>query len=231
MQTINLPSSLNGSHLRTYEKIFQHPSSHNLAWRDVLALFSHLGEVAVEPNGHLKVTLNKHILILPAPTTKEVAEVDELVKLRRFLTESAPALPEFNQPLNHILVVIDHHRARLFRTEMNGSIPQLILPHQPDDYFRQAHEDRNFFSGKGKPAPISFFEPVAKALKNVGHILIFGTGTGTSSEMDQFTIWLKKHHADLARRIVGAIVIDEQHLTEPQLLARVRALYSAHNIS
>jgi hypothetical protein len=212
--------------LRTYEKIFQHPASHNLAWRDVLALFSHLGEVAVEPNGHLKVTRNKHILILPAPTTKEVSEVDELVKLRHFLAESETAVPESNQPLAHILVVIDHQKARLFRTEMIGAVPQLILPHQPDEYFRQAHEDRNFFSGKEKPAPNGFFEPVAKALKNVGKILIFGTGTGTSSEMDQFTVWLKKHHAELSRRIVGTIVVDEQHLTESQLLAKAREFYA-----
>ncbi|HTB63791.1 MAG TPA: hypothetical protein VK737_09400 [Opitutales bacterium] len=229
MQTINPPSSLNGSHLRTYEKIFQHPTSHNLAWRDVLSLLSHVGEVVEEPNGHLKVTRNQHLLILPVPTTKEVAEVDELAKLRRFLSESETVLPESSQPLVHILVVIDHHQARLFRTEMNGAVPQLIQPHQPNEFFRQAHEDRNFFSGKEKSAPNGFFEPVAKALKDVGQILIFGTGTGTSSEMEQFTVWLKKHHAELARRVVGTVVVDEQHLTEPQLLEKARAFYSTHN--
>jgi hypothetical protein len=36
---MNTPNSLTGSHLRTYERIFQHPISHNLEWRDVHALF------------------------------------------------------------------------------------------------------------------------------------------------------------------------------------------------
>jgi hypothetical protein len=227
METISPPVSLTGSHLRTYEKIFQHSVSHNLAWRDVLALFSHLGEVAVEPNGHLKVTRNGHVLILPPPHTKDVDEVENLMKLRHFLSQLENGSPQPNQPVAHMLVVIDHHKARLFRTEMHGAVPQLILPHQPDEYFRQAHEDRDFFSGKEKAAPNSFFEPVAKALQNAGNILIFGTGTGSSSEMDQFTSWLKKHHPDLAARIIGTQVVDEHHLTEPQLLAKAREFYRA----
>jgi hypothetical protein len=227
---MNVPPTLHGSHLRTYEKIFQHPVSHNLAWHDVLSLFRHLGNVDVELNGHLKVTRNGHVLILPSSRTKDVAEVDELMKLRHFLeqSETAPASPA--QPIGDMLVVIDHHQARLFRTEMRGALPQVIAPHEPDDGFRQAHPARDFSSGKEKPAPNSFFEPVAKALKGAGKILIFGTGTGTSSEMDQFTTWLIKHHADLAQRITGTVTIDESHLTEAQILAKAREFYATPQI-
>jgi hypothetical protein len=223
---MSLPPLLHGSHLRTYEKIFQHPVSHNLAWHDVFSLFRHLGDVSVELNGHLKVTRNGHVLILPSSRTKDVAEVEELMKLRHFLEKSDEMSAGSNPPMTHLLVVIDHHQARLFRTEMHGVVPLVIHPHTPDDYFRQAHDARDFSSGKEKPAPNSFFEPVAKAMKDAGKILIFGAGTGTSSEMEQFTTWLKKHHADLAQRITGTLTIDESHLTEAQLLAKAREFYA-----
>ena len=109
---------------------------------------------------------------------------------------------------------------------MHGSLPLQILPHEPDDYFRHAHNSRDFTRGREKPDPNSFFEPVAKALQAPGQILIFGSGTGTSSEMDQFIAWLKLHHPELAARIIGSLVVDEHHLTADQLLAKAREFYA-----
>ncbi len=226
MESISPPPALKGSHLRTYEKIFQHPASHNLAWRDALALFTHLGKVVVEPNGNLKIARHRHILILPPPRTKDVTSVDELMKLRRFLEVSEITGPASTTPVPQMLVVIDHHIARLFRLEMAKAIPQVILPHEPYEFFRQAHDARDFFSGKEKPPQNSFFEPVAEALKSATQILLFGTGTGASCEMEQFATWLKKHYAEVAQRIIGAVTVDEHHLTEAQLLAKARDFFA-----
>jgi hypothetical protein len=223
---MNSTAPLTGSHLRTYQTIFQHPASHNLDWRHVRALFDHLAEVVEQPNGNLKVTRNGQILVLPPPRTKDVTETDELMALRHFLERSEKAPPETNGKEAHWLLVIDHHDARLFRSEMHGAIPQQILPHEPDDYFRHAHHSKDFSRGQEKPDPNNFFEPVAKALQATGQILIFGTGTGTSSEMDQFIAWLKPNHPELARRIIGSLVVDEHHLTDGQLLAKAREFYA-----
>ena len=219
---MNSPAPLTGSHLRTYNTIFQHPVSHNLDWHAVRALLTELGQIAEEPNGNLKVTRNGHVLVLPPPRTKDVAETDELVALRRFLEQSETISPETNDNEAHWLVVIDHHEARIFRSEISGTIPQQILPHEPDDFFRHAPNSMYFSRGREKPDANSFFEPVAKALQAPGPILIFGSGTGTSSEMNQFIAWLKVHHAKLAQRIIGSLVVDEHHLTENQLLAKAR---------
>jgi len=228
MKTINPPFSLNGSHLRTFEKIFTHPASHNLAWRDVLAMFTHLGAVVEDRENRLRITLHGHILSLLEPRTKEVGSIEELVKLRHLLEMAeTSALAPF-RTVDHLLVVIDRHRARLFSAEMNDTAPQVILPYEPEEYFRHLHDGRDFFSGKEKTAPGSFFEPVAKAIKNARKILLFGVGTGTSCEMDQFVLWLKKHHADLAGRISGTLAIDEHHLTEGQILAKAREFYGHH---
>ena len=219
-------ASLTGSQLRTYKTIFQHPVSHNLEWRHVRALLATLGDIAEEPNGNLKVTRNGQILVLHPPRTKDVAETDELMALRHFLERSETMSPEAKMSETHWLVVIDHHEARIFRSEMHGAIPQQILPHEPDDYFRHAHNSKDFSRGEEKPDPNSFFEPVAKALQAPGRILIFGTGTGTSSEMEQFIAWLKVHHPEVAKRIIGRLVVDEHHLSGDQLLAKAREFYA-----
>jgi len=221
------PASLTGSQLRTYNTIFQHPVSHNLEWRHVRTLLATLGEITEEPNGNSKVARNGHVLVLHPPRTKDVAETDELMALRHFLEQSEPTPPGTDASETHWLVVIDHREARIFRTEMHGAIPQEILPHEPDDYFRHAHNSKDFSRGQEKPDPNSFFGPVAKALQAPGRILVFGTGTGTSSEMEQFIAWAKLHRPELAQRIIGCLVVDEHHLSLDQLLAKARDFYAS----
>ncbi len=223
---MNSIASLTGSHLRTYNTIFQHPVSHNLGWDDVHALFRQLGQVKEEPNGSLTVTRNGQVLVLHLPRTKDVAETDELMALRHFLERSEPTLPAANGKEAHWLVLIDHREARIYRSVEPGAVPQQIRPHAPEDFFRHAHNSKDFSRGKEKPAPNSFFEPVGKALQAAGQILIFGSGTGTSNEMDQFMAWLKLHHPEVAKRIIGAMVVDEHHLTAAQLLAKAREFYA-----
>jgi hypothetical protein len=224
---MNTTASLTGSHRRTYATIFQHPISHNLEWRSVVSLLGCLGEIAEESNGNLRVTRNGHTLVLHPPRTKDVSESHEVMSVRHFLEQSeAPAAAPAGKE-THWLLVIDHHDARIFRSEVHGALPVKILPHEPDDHFRHAHHSRDFSRGEEKPDPNSFFEPVARALQPAGPLLIFGTGTGMSSEMDQFVKWLELHHPEQAGWILGSIVIDEHHLTEEQLLAKAREFYAA----
>jgi hypothetical protein len=217
---------LTGSHLRTYDRIFQHPLSHNLEWRDVHALFGKLGDIAEEPNGNFKVTRNGQNLILHPTRAKDV-ETEEIMTIRHFLKGSETPVAEAGEKETHWLVVIDHHEARLFRCEMDDAIPQRILPHKPDEFFRHAKDSKETSRGQEKPDPNTYFGLVAKALESPGRILVFGTGTGTSSEMEQFLVWSRQHHPELAKRIIGSHVIDEHHLTEGQLLAKAREVYAA----
>ncbi len=228
---MNPTSPLTGAHLRTYETIFQHPISHNLGWQDVHAMFRHLGQVEEEANGNLRVTRNGQSLVLHPPRTKDVADADSVMELRHFLQRSEAATPATTGDDAHWLLVIDHHEARIFRSEMHGAVPQQILPPAPEDYFRHAAHSQEISRGKEKPDPNSFFEPVAKALQAAGQILIFGTGTGTSSEMEQFVAWSKKHHPALAQRIIGTLTIDEHHLTADQMLAKAREFCASAQVA
>jgi hypothetical protein len=223
---MNSNPPLTGSHLRTYNAIFQHPISHNLEWREVRNMLTKLCVVAEEPNGNLKVTRNGQVLVLHPPRSKDVSEADEVMALRHFLekSDSPPAGAEKAQ--SYWLLVIDHHEARIYRPEMDGAVPEQILPHEPADFFRHAHNSKDFARGREKPDPNSFFEPIARALQDAGQILVFGSGKGTGSEMEQFIAWLKIHHHELAGRIIGAETIDEHHLTKAQLLAKAREFHA-----
>jgi hypothetical protein len=134
--------------------------------------------------------------------------------------------PGTNGKEAHWLLVIDHHEARIYRSATPGAVPQQIRPHVAKEFFRHAHNSKDFSRGREKPDPNSFFEPVAGLLNGAGKILIFGTGTGTSSEADQFIAWLSLHRPELAKRIVGSLVVNEHHLTEGQLLAKARDFYA-----
>ena len=225
---MNSSAALTGSHLRTYTTIFQHPVSHNLEWHDVYALLRQLGQVDETSNGSLKVTRNGQVLFLPPSRTKEISETGEVLGLRHFIERSETAALGRDGAEAHWLLVINHHEARIFRAEMRGAIPERIMPHAPEDNFRHEHHSQYFSNGQEKPEPNSFFTPVARALSVPGQILIFGCGTGMGSEMEQFTAWAKFRHPELAKRIVGALVVDEHHLTDAQLLAKAREFYAHH---
>jgi hypothetical protein len=126
----------------------------------------------------------------------------------------------------HLLVVINHRQARVFKAELRGSVPERVVPYSSDVLDRYLHYVQDDSNGQRKPERKSFYEAVAKTLRDAEKILLFGSGTGTSSAMEQLVVELKHFHADIAKRIVGTIVIDESHLSEDVLLAKAREFYA-----
>jgi hypothetical protein len=221
-----MTTQLTGSHRNTLKAIFQHPVAHNLHWRDVRSMLSALAEVVEEPNGNLKVTRGEETLVLRPSRNKDVAEIEELMKIRHFIERSGAASPESVAVGMHLLVVIDHREARIYRTELHGAVPQRITPYDPGGFGRHLHYVQDDANGQRKPERKSFYEAVAKTLLGAEKVLVFGSSTGASSAMDQLLAELKHHHSDVASHVVGSIVLDEQHLTEDQLLAKAREFYA-----
>jgi len=85
--------ALSNRHRDTIEKIFERPSSGNLAWREVLSLLETVGEVVEEPNGRYRVTLGAETEVVDRPHGKDV-DVQLLVDLRRMLRNAGFAPPE-----------------------------------------------------------------------------------------------------------------------------------------
>lgn len=132
-------------------------------------------------------------------------------------------------PALHLLVVIDHHEARVYRTEVHGAVPQKITPYDPHGHGRHLHSANEWTDGKSTPERTSYYEAVAKTLCGADQVLLFGSGTGKSSAMDQLVADLKAHHKEVADKVIGAVVVDAHHLSENQLLAKAREFYEAFN--
>jgi hypothetical protein len=78
---------LSHHHRDTLEKIFGHPASANVEWRQVLSLLEAVGTVVQEPNGKVKVTLGPETEVLDPPHGKDISR-DEVVDLRRMLAQA-----------------------------------------------------------------------------------------------------------------------------------------------
>ncbi len=129
----------------------------------------------------------------------------------------------------HLLVVLDHHEARVYRTEVQGSVPEKLEPYDPHGFGRHMHSANEWTDGKSRPERKTFYEAIAKTLRGAGQVLLFGSGTGKSSAMDQLLADLKEHHSDVAATVVGSVVVDAHHTTEAQLLAKAREFYAEYN--
>jgi hypothetical protein len=223
-----MESQLSGPHRKVYDRIFQHPMPHNLEWREVWSMLGAMGDTKTveEQNGNLKVMRNGQTLVLHRSRTKVLADKRELMHIRHFLERSGAPVPASAPAGTHLLVVIDHREARIYDTEMHGSVPQRITPYDPFGFGRDLHYNQDDSNGQRKPERKSFYEAVAKTLHSAKQILMFGTGTGASSAMEQLLLDLKKNHHDLAERVVGSIAVDEHHLTNDQLLAKARELFA-----
>jgi hypothetical protein len=219
-------SQLSSSHRRIYDGVFRHPMAHNLDWRDVLSMLIALADVVEEPNGNVKITRGGQTLVLHPTQDKNISTIDELMQIRHFLERSGTADPQTETEGVHLLVVIDHRQARVYKTEMHGSTPQRISPYDPGGFGRYLHNVQDDSNGQRKPERRSFYEAVARTLHGAEQILIFGSSTGASSAMEELLRQLKHHHGDLAQRVVGSIVLDETHMTENQLLAKARDFYA-----
>jgi hypothetical protein len=82
-----MAADLNHHHRVTLEKIFSHPLSGNVEWRQVLSLLEAVGTATREPNGKVKVELGGETEVLQPPDGKDV-DRQMLVDLRRMLTNA-----------------------------------------------------------------------------------------------------------------------------------------------
>ncbi len=81
---------LNNHHRDTLEKIFRHPASGNLEWRQVTSLLEAVGGTTEEHNGKLKVTVGDVSEVLTKPHGKDVG-TQMIVDLRHLLTQAGLA--------------------------------------------------------------------------------------------------------------------------------------------
>jgi hypothetical protein len=75
---------LSNHHRDTVRKIYEHPSSGNVEWRQVVSLLEAVGTVVDEPNGKLRVTVGPESQVISRPRGKDVDQ-QLLADVRRML--------------------------------------------------------------------------------------------------------------------------------------------------
>jgi hypothetical protein len=225
-QQLKSGSHLSGRHRHTYEAIFRHPTAHNLEWHDVRSLLAAVADLTEAHNGAIKVARNGQIIKLPASAHKDVASVDEVLAIRHFLEKLSETTETSTVAAGaELVVVIDHHEAKIYRTVSREAVPARFEPYDPHGFGRHLRSENPETSGRREPERKSFYEAIAATLRGADAIVIFGAGTGESSATEHLLAELKHHHRDLVPHIIGSFVVDEHHQTEGQLLAQAREAF------
>jgi hypothetical protein len=82
---------LSSHHRDTLRRIFSHPTSGNIEWRDVVSLLDYVGTTTEERNGKLRVALGPEAEVFEPPRGKDIDE-QMIVDLRRLLRQAGVTL-------------------------------------------------------------------------------------------------------------------------------------------
>jgi hypothetical protein len=197
----------------------------SLHWNDALELFQHIGEVQPTDGGEFAFVVGTQKEFFRRPHGGELG-VEEVSRLRRLLKAAAPGVTESAVPSGaRMVVVIDHHAAHIFRTGgLDGLKHEVTLePYDPHHFHHHLiHRKEAHYRGDRVPEDHSFYEEVCKTLAPAREIILIGHSSGKSSALDVLSAYLKKHHAELARRVVATETADLSALTEPETAAIAR---------
>jgi hypothetical protein len=238
-------SDLSGSNRRTLDAIFAHPLAHNLGWNDVVSLLDKIGQTEERENGGISITMagqnhlvgENHAVGEDHPTgqhhlmlkrhTKDLTPL-QLVALRRFMIEAgwaagqppetAPAEPP-EKPL--LMVVVDHHGARIFEIELRSgeAAAHTIRPYDPHHFLHHlVHKDQDRERGQRAPEDFGFYEKIADALAAADRIVLVGHGAGKSSAAAHLSAYLQTHRNAIHRHVIAELSVDLSSITDPQLL-------------
>ena len=194
----------------------------NLSWNEVVELMGKLGEVRPCEGSEVEFVIGSQRAFFKRPHTHNL-EIDEVSRLRRFLHEAGlGATPRSSAPAGRIVVVIDHHMARIYQ-DSGGSRPKrqvAMKPYDPHGFHRHLiHRKETHYEGQRVPEETSFYEQIAEDLKPANEIVLIGHGKGKSSALDFLVEYLKTHHSTIFPQVTATEVADLSALAEPEIEA------------
>lgn len=81
------PKHIAGHHRDTLLQIFQHPTSHNVEWHDVISLLETIGSIEQRHDDMFVFRIGEEREVLRRPKGKDM-DTQQLVDLRRILTSA-----------------------------------------------------------------------------------------------------------------------------------------------
>ena len=224
-------TTLSKTSAATLAALFRHPIASNLSWLDVTKLFEKIGTVDQKAHNDVAFGAGGEHHAMRKPHNKDLTK-PEVMELRHLLTKagwsprastaaviddtSAPATPP------DLLVVMDHHEARVFHLDVSSVdiADHVIKPYDPHHYLHHlSHKDQSRERGQRSPEDHKFYAEIAHAVADAGRIVLVGHGKGHSNAADHLVEYLHQHHRDIAEKLTREEDADLSALTDPQLLA------------
>jgi hypothetical protein len=188
-----------------------------------------LGTTRQEPNGRVLIAVRDHKYVFHPPHTKDLTS-EEVTQLRNFLegagvTPDSPDLAsaegaDLESAPPDMVVVVDHHSARLYTIEGTSETARRLRPYDPHHFLHHpAHEQERELHGQREPEDPAYYSRMAAALAPARRIVLLGHGAGNSNAAAHFAQVLHTEHREISERIVATRTVDLSAITEPQLLA------------
>jgi hypothetical protein len=130
-------------------------------------------------------------------------------------------MPDLTNKL--VVAVVEREQTRIWTTDAErGSKPERIG--QPANAAKHKHvrEAQHHGGHDSSKADKAYYEAISDALSDAGEILLVGHGNGKANAMFNFISHIERHHPEVARKISGALDINVQAMTEPEILAAAR---------
>ena len=90
--TVTVGIKLDHHNRLTAERLFRHPTSHNIQWHDVLSLLEAIGETRETTHGSLEIKVEGHLDYVAGPLGRDLT--DQHVHDVRKVLKSAGITPE-----------------------------------------------------------------------------------------------------------------------------------------
>lgn len=220
---------------RVLDNLFSLPLSQDVSWHGVVGLCEALGGVEVRPNGKFAFQLRDEQHVMVRPEGDRLAPED-VMDFRELITRAGYA-PELSSPpattpgaaVARLLIVVDHHEAKLYRIDLalQGAATHVITPYDPHQFLHHlAHKDQSRERGQRAHEDATFYERIAEAASAGGQVVLIGDGAGHSSAVHHLAEYLRTHHPETYQRIILERVADLGHLTDAQLLAIGRKAFA-----
>jgi hypothetical protein len=217
--------ALAGSDRRTLDAIFHHPSSHNLKWKNVVALINTIGAVHEDRNSLFVFEVCGSHLRWHRPHGKDLTG-SEVLGLRQFLMQSGWSDAIASQAVKHpvpaaldLVVVLDRHETRIFQIDVasDDASREIIRPYDPQHLLHHLfHKD--FTRVSDSPEALSFYEKISDIVALGGKILVVGHGAGMGDAAHHLAEYLGSHHRETYRRTVYVKVSDIGDIAIPQIV-------------
>ncbi|MCJ2125619.1 hypothetical protein [Methylobacterium sp. J-077] len=229
-----IQTRIHGHDRTTLALIFNHPTSENLEWREVVAFVDRIGSTQEKPDGNWTLRLGGRMWTFPQPPHKDMdpREVERLRHLMQGAGLSAhstvlltPTPAAFE---SDALIVVDHHEARIYRLDpatIGDTTETTLRPYDPRGHIHHlAHKEGGTFRGQRAPEDVAFYEGIVASVRDAPRIAIVGHGTGKSSAMSVLSRRLREHHHETQGRVVATANVDLSATTDGQLLALGREM-------